>query len=110
MDQRLKEQAQKIDYWIEQLSDAEEKFFNLEASTDALWGEIFLEYKEGSVEQRKALTNSDKRMKTHNAGLAEAKKLMLRARRKYELAKSAGDWEYGTFKIEESAIRRQRGA
>src|ERR1044072_6898981 len=100
MDQRLKEQAQKIDQWIEALERAEEQFMNLEGSEDALWGEIFLE-KEGSVEVRKALTNSDPRMKTHRMGMAEARVKMLRARRKFELARSAGDWEYGTFKIEE---------
>lgn len=109
MDQRCQERAEIIEQWITTLEKAEEIFLNLEASEDALHGEIFLE-QAGTVDERKAKTNSDPRMKTLRLNIAQARRELNKARRMHELAMRAGDWEYGTFKIEENVIKRQRGA
>lgn len=98
--------AEVIEQWIKVLEKTEETLMNLEASEDALHGNIFLETK-GTVDERKAKTNSDPRLIELRKAIALAKTENNKARRMHELTLRAGDWEYGTFKIEESAIRRQ---
>jgi hypothetical protein len=107
VDARCQSRAEVIEAWINEIDKAEEVFMNLEASEDALFGEIYLETK-GTVDERKAKTNSDPRMKALRASIAEAKKNLGRAKRMHELALKAGDWEYGTLKTEEAVVRRQR--
>lgn len=108
MDERLHEQGQKIKNLIEKLAAAEEILFNLECSEDAVWGAVFLETKgHGPVEDRKAMANTHANVKELRAALGLAKKEVLRLRRLYALAEKAGDWEYGTYKIEEQLIKRE---
>lgn len=109
MDSRCQERAEIIEQWIVELDKAEETFMNLEASEDALHGEIYLE-QTGTVEERKAKTNSDPRMKELKKNISLARRNLNRAKRMYELALKAGDWEYGTIKITEDVIKRQRSA
>lgn len=109
MDQRCQERAEIIEQWILTLDRAEEILFNLEASEDAVYGEIFLK-QDGSNDIRKAKANADPQMRELRQNIASAKRAVLKAKRMYDLALKAGDWEYGTFKTEENIVRRQRGA
>lgn len=106
MDQRLMERAEVIEAWIEVLEKTEETLMNLEASEDAMYGEIYLATN-GTVDERKSRTNSDKRMVDLRRAIGIAKKENNKAKRMHELALRAGDWEYGTFKIVDAAIKRQ---
>lgn len=110
MDARCQERAEVIAQWIDELERAEETFMNLEASEDAVWSDVFLEQKEGSVEERKAKTNADARVRELRKSIAVAKRVVSKTKRMYDLALKAGDWEYGTIKYTEDQIRRQRGA
>lgn len=106
MDPRCQERAEVIESWILVLEKTEETLMNLEASEDALWGNIYLET-HGTVEERKAKTNSDARMINLRKAITEAKREHNKAKRMYDLVVKCGDWEYGTFKIEETVIKRQ---
>lgn len=108
MDARCYQRAQKIEKWIEELEPAEELLMNLESSEEAVWGELFLATKGlGSVEDRKAMTNSNPKMVELGKAINSAKVKVLRLRRMHSLAEKAGDWEYGTLKRIEGAIKRQ---
>lgn len=107
MDSRCQERVDIIVEWVEALDKAEETFLNLEASEEALWANVFLEQSEGSVETKKAKTNSDPRIVQLREAIAIARRAVNKAKRMHEVALKAGDWEYGTLKHTESAIKRQ---
>lgn len=108
MDSRCQERADVIAQWIEELTEIEEKLIDIEASEDALFGDLFLEA-EGPIEERKAKAKSHPKMKALKAGYTQAKIRHNRAKRYLDLAMKAGDWEYGSMKNEENAIKK-RGA
>ncbi len=107
MDSRLETRLKRLEGQINFLRQVEEKFFELEAHKKSLAAELFLASKGKNVAEREALAYASQQWKDFAIGLARSESSYNNEKRRYELQLKAYDAEHLTFKIEESAIKRQ---
>lgn len=107
MDSRLEARLRKLEAQILKMREAESVFHKLEAHSDVLFSQLFDKLKQGSIAEREAKVYASQDWIDFAAGLAQSKTDYNHERRMHELQLKAFDSEYITYKVEESAIRRQ---
>lgn len=108
MDFRLNKRKTNIENRIEDLQEAEEVLLNLEASEKTIYANLFLKAEGKNIDERKSKVETNQEYIDFKKGLAVAKVKVNRLKRLYDLSLRAGDWEYGTYKIESEAIKKPR--
>ena len=108
MDRLLQERLLKISEHIGVLKAAERTYLELDASKRSMAAQLFLKAKGSSVAEREANAYSSDDWVNFSKGLAEAETVFNYERRNYELKLKAFDAEYLSYKIENSAIMRQK--
>lgn len=109
IDQLLRDSLVRIYNQIEQLSKTENTHANLSATEKVLFAELFLKTEHTkNLETRKNEVYASKDWRDFAKGLAVAESDRNKERRKYELLLKVFDAEYLSFKIDHSAINRQK--
>lgn len=107
MDQRLKDQLDKIDKHIKKLFTIEKQFLYLDGTKKSLLAELTRKAEGKSHAERESIALSMGDWKDFAKGLAEKEAEFNREKRRYELLMKAMDCEYATYKIEAQVIKRQ---
>ena len=90
----------------DELEASENVYYNLDASTKAIYSSIFNE-KQGTIAEREAQAHSDSRMTCHMTALSAARTDWNKKRRNYEITMKAYDAAHLTFKMQGDQIKRQ---
>lgn len=106
IDQELQESLNSWEKQIDFVFSIEEKFFQLEATEDSLFGMLFLKTIEGSIKEKEAIVNNSSEWRNFQNVLAVKKAEYLKQKRLLEIKAKHFDACYLSFKINSERVKR----